>query len=154
MNKDYEDIDKLLADVKQDILLSVSGGEVDKSVKKLYGEKTIDVYDKYTPRTNRSRYRHGISGSFADEVNFKSSVSEKRNIIEYELHNERVSDCNCSYCRSKSQYLDHFIEEGIAGRSRIPKRPAYEWTEQELDSSDIVEKALEESLKSKGWELD
>lgn len=149
-NKDYDDIAEILADLKQDIVDSMRDGEVDKSIKKVYQEKTEDIYD-YEPRYNGSRYRHGESGSFADPINFKSNVTEKSNTIEYELHNERTSDCNCAYCRNKDLYLDYFIEEGIAGKSRIPKRPAYQNTIDELEGFEIVERALEKDLRNKGW---
>lgn len=150
-NKDYDDISELLADLEKDVFESVKEGEVDKSVKKVYQENAEDIYD-YEPRYNGSRYRHGESGNFADPINFKSSVTKKRNEIEYELHNERISDCNCSYCRGKSLYLDYFVEEGIAGKSRILKRPAYQNTIDKLEESEIIGRALEKDLRNKGWD--
>lgn len=149
---EYDDELELFADLENDILNSLKEGEVDKNIKKVYQENAEDIYE-YEPRYNGSRYRHGESGSFADPINFKSSVTKKGNIIEYELHNERISDCDCHYCRSKAMYLDYFIEEGIAGKSRIPKRPAYQNTIDELEESGIIERALEKDLMSKGWEI-
>lgn len=150
VNKDYDDIGELLVDLEKDVFKSVKEGEVDKSIKKAYQEKAEDIYD-YEPKYNGSRYRHGESGSFADPINFKSNTIKKGNIIEYELHNERISDCDCPYCRNKTMYLDYFIEEGIAGKSRIPKRPAYQNTIDELEGFEIVERALEKDLRNKGW---
>lgn len=151
-SKDYDDISELLADLKEDILTSVKDGEVDKSIKKVYQEKTEDIYDAYKPFYNGSRYRHGMSGSFADPINFESNITEGKDCIEYELHNERISDCNCPYCRDGNMYLDYFIEEGIAGKSFIPKRPAYEWAMEEIEDFEIVERALDKDLRNKGWD--
>lgn len=152
-NSEYDSIDDLLLDLDNE-LLDIANNELDNKIKKVYKKEAESMYSKYTPKSNlnRSRYRRGESGSFADEKHFKSDVSSDRSSITYELHNERSTDCNCEYCRTHNNpNIDDFIELGIAGQSRYMKRPVSKDTERRLEEELTVEKTLEVQLKRRGW---
>lgn len=146
--KDYEDFSELFNDLEEDIINSMQDG-IDKKVKSIYKTKAEQSYRDYTPRTNRSRFRNGLSGSFADEENFKEEVKREGDSIVYTLENHRETDCDCEYCRSKKIYLAPLIEDGIAGKSKIKAKLVYEKTQEEIDKS--IEDIIMNELSKKNW---
>ena len=146
--KTYNDINELLKDLKADVIDTLSGN-TDKKVKEIYKKKVEESYDMYSPKTNYSRYRHGIEGSLADEVNFKEYISNDGNSISYILENHRETDCNCEYCRSKNLRIDYYVEEGIAGKSKITPKLIYEKAQDEIDS--VIGDFIVKDLNKKGW---
>lgn len=149
--KVYDSIDDLWEELVNDVE-DITKTDVDEAVKEVYKDKIEKIYDSYMPKYERaSRYRRGERGSFHDENNFKSNTNKNYDTIKYILHNERVSDCNCSYCRGADTHLDRYIEEGIAGQSTIIPRPVSEWTMEELESKSTIDNIVIKGLNKKGW---
>ena len=147
--KEYDSLDELFTDLVQDIEDSMRGN-VDKKVKQIYKSHAEQSYREYSPKyPNASRYRRGESGSFADEDNFKEEVEVNGDTLTYTLENHRETDCDCAYCRSKRIRIDQYIENGIAGRSRIKAKLVYEQAQKQIDSE--IENIIINELTNKGW---
>lgn len=137
--KDYEDLDDLLNDLSDEISTSMLVGEINNAVKEVYSNNVEKMYDAYEPK---SYIRRGYwNGGFGDDANWQSSVSVLVDSLELELTNEAKPVYDTQYG------LDEIIEEGIYDYGNVPKRPVYEWTQAEIDNSNIIEKALEKDLK-------
>lgn len=143
-----DDIDKLLFQLEKDVavIMNTTG---DKMVKQIYKKHAEDSYNTYIPVYNESRYRNGVHGSFADEVNFQSVVTKVGDNIVYEMHNERTTDCRCAKCRANRYKIDGYIEDGVAGYYRIEPKDVYEKAQEEVD--DNIEKIVNKELAKKGW---
>ena len=146
--KEYNSLDDLISDLRNDIVDSMRSN-VDKKIKDIYKSKAEASYREYLPKTNNSRYRHGQSGSFADEVNFKEEIEVNKNVLTYTLENHRETDCNCADCRSKNLRIDGYIEDGIAGKSKIKEKLVYEKAQEEVDNK--IDSFIMNELKNKGW---
>lgn len=146
--KEYNNLDDLISDLRNDIIDSMRGN-VNKKIKDIYKSKAEASYREYSPKANNSRYRHGESGSFADEVNFKEEIETNKNTLTYTLENHRETDCNCVYCRSKNLRIDGYIEDGIAGKSKIKEKLVYEKAQEEVDSK--IDSFVMNELNNKGW---
>lgn len=146
--KTYNSLDDLMSDLRNDIVDSMKGN-VNKKIKDIYKSKAEASYREYTPKTNNSRYRHGESGSFADEINFKEEIEVDKDTLTYTLENHRETDCNCAYCRSKNLRIDRYVEDGIAGRTSITPKLVYEKAQEEVDSK--INSLLMDELNNKGW---
>lgn len=136
---DYDNLDDLFNDLEDEITNSMLAGEVNKVVKEVYADNVERMYSTYEPNYY---IRRGYSnGGFGDEDNWETNVTINGDNLELELTNEAkpVND--------KNYRLDEIIEEGIYDYGNAPKRPVYEWTSEELNSSNIIEKALEKDLK-------
>lgn len=146
---DFEDIDELMSSLTKDIEDSMRGN-VDKKVKQIYKSHAEQSYREYSPKyPNASRYRRGESGSFADEDNFKEEVEVNGDTLTYTLENHRETDCDCAYCRSKKIRIDQFVEQGIAGRSRIKSKMVYENAQKSVNEQ--IENIIMNELSNKGW---
>lgn len=145
MNKDYDDINGLLADLENDIS-TIMKTDMNKEVKSIYKEKVDEMYDSY----DRSYYepRYNRDGGFADESNWREHVDKNKGLIEYTLENEALG-VDDAY----GERIDEIIEtgKGYTWRNRPNPRTVYQNTQDEIDSSNTVEKVLEKSLKNKGW---
>ena len=147
--KEYDNLDKLIEALRNDIVDSMRGN-VDKKIKQIYKSHAEQSYREYSPKyPNASRYRRGESGSFADEDNFKEEVEVNGDTLTYTLENHRETDCDCAYCRSKNLRIDGYIEDGIAGRSRIKAKLVYEQAQKQIDSE--IENIIINELTNKGW---
>lgn len=145
---DYDDTEELFSDLMKDIELTMQGSG-DKKVKEIYKSHAEQSYRDYTPRTNGSRFRNGKSGSFADEVNFKEEVVVDGDTLTYTLENHRETDCDCAYCRSRKILIADYIENGVAGKSRILQKLVYENAQKSVDSE--IESIIMTELSNKGW---
>ena len=146
---EYEDVDDLFKDLANDLEDSMRNG-VDKKVKKIYKSHAEQSYRDYSPKyPNASRFRRGESGSFADEDNFKEEVEVNGDTLTYTLENHRETDCDCAYCRSKRIRIDGYIEDGIAGKSKIKEKLVYEKAQEEVDTK--INSFIMNELKNKGW---
>lgn len=152
--KDYDDISELITDISENII-SVSYGKLKDEVEELYGEEAEYIYSEYNPQHDTgSRYRRGLDGSFADKINFKTEIDISKSGLDMELSNQRISDCTCSYCSSKTIYLDMLIEEGIYGKSRLMKRPVYQRSQDRIEEEELTENILASELKKRGFEIE
>lgn len=151
--KDYDDLNDLIDDLEYD-LLDVSFNKLSKEIKQAYQLEAEHSYRLYDPKTNGSRYRKGITGSFADEQHHIIDVDIDKNGVYLDLHNERRTSCNCSYCRSKKPYLDTFIEEGVAGKYSITPKPVIANTYDRLNDEELVENILQSELKKRGYNIE
>lgn len=149
---DYDDMGNILDDLYEDAL-SISYGKLSKELKEAYRLEAEHSYTLHDPKREGSRYRNDIGGSFADAEHHVVDVDISKNGISMDLHNERRSDCNCSYCRSKNPYLDTFIEEGIAGNSSITPKPVIDNTYDRLDNEELIENVLASELKKRGYNV-
>lgn len=148
MKKIYDDEFELFSDLEGD-LADAMQGNIDKRVKSIYKNKAEASYRDYTPKTNNSRYRNGMSGSFADEDNFKEEVIWDKDVLTYTLENHREADCDCFYCRSKKVRIAGYVEDGIAGKSRIKAKLVYEKTQEEIDN--VIQDIIMNELSKKDW---
>lgn len=148
-NKDYDDISEILFDLQDNISSSMSSGSVDKRIKSVYKEKVDKMYDSYDRKYYEPRYNK--DGGFGDEDNWNSYVNVKQNGFEYVLENDTKGSTD-----NYGQNIDQIIETGIGYTwSDYPnKRPVYEWTQGEVDSSNIIDTALEKDLKKNGWDFE
>ena len=147
--KEYDNLDKLIEALRNDIVDSMRGN-VDKKIKQIYKSHAEQSYREYSPKyPNASRYRRGESGSFADEDNFKEEVEVNGDTLTYTLENHRETDCDCAYCRSKRIRIDGYIEDGIAGKSKIKEKLVYEKAQEEVDTK--INSFIMNELKNKGW---
>ena len=147
--KEYDNLDKLIEALRNDIVDSMRGN-VDKKIKQIYKSHAEQSYREYSPKyPNASRYRRGESGSFAGEDNFKEEVEVNGDTLTYTLENHRETDCDCAYCRSKRIRIDGYIEDGIAGKSKIKEKLVYEQAQKQIDSE--IENIIINELTNKGW---
>lgn len=130
------DLDEFLNNFEKDFTRIIRT-DFDKKVKEEYQKKTIESYDKYEPiNPEASRYRSGRMTNFTDSNNHISEIKEDSKGVDYRLHNDTLSDCNCNYCReNEPMYIDMFIEDGIAGTRRITPKRVYEDLQEELDGA-------------------
>ena len=141
----YEDIDKLCDDLIKDIEEIIP-----EEMENIYFEQACLGYDKYSPKhEHTSRYRDGIDGSFADFENHKYEINKGTNEVEFSLYNDRISDCTCDYCNSNDTHLDKWIDEGIAGNTRITPKNTTEESQSIIDN--VLEDKLEKRLNERGW---
>lgn len=146
-----DDIDSLFEDI-EDTIQAIVYTEIPKKINEIYQKEAIDSYTQYSPSSeNVSRYRRGESGSFADDVNYRTEIEKSGNVIDITMYNDRITDCGCDYCVSEDRYLDYYVEEGIAGISNITKKPVAQNTQEKID--DELADIIESSLISKGYDI-
>lgn len=137
--KEYNNLDELFNDLKDELSTSMLTS-VDKVVKKVYRDNVKKMYDSYNPTYYQRRYD---DGGFLDENNWQSSIDETGDSFEYVMTNETLANGD-----DRGDKLDTYIEEGIYSWEKSPKkRPVYEWTQEEIDSSNEVENAIYKDLK-------
>lgn len=135
----YDDDAELFGDLEEAITNSLLTS-VDRKVKKIYKSNVKKMYNSYDRTSYMPRYD---KGGFLDEDNWESSVNELSDTFEYIITNETLANGD-----NKGDRLDTYIEEGKYNWSRKPgKRPVYEWTQEEIDSSNEVENAIYKDLK-------
>lgn len=152
---DFDDLDSLLYKVQTLGMISIET-DMDEEIKEVCVEENEHIYTEYEPKNGDivSRYRQGIDGSFADKSNLESDVKIVGDFVEYEVKNERQSDCLCDYCENEDTYLDYYIENGIAGTSFIPKRPANERVIERIENEDIVKTSFRKTFNKFGIKID
>ena len=144
-NKDYDDIAELLADLEDDVS-TILLTDVDREVKEIYKKQVDLAYSSYEPSYYIRRYDR--NGGFADESNFHSEITKKRNEFEYKFENMALAAGE-----NYGERLDMLIEEGVYQYNPNPgKRPVYQNTQDYIEDNEIVEKVLDKSLKNKGWD--
>lgn len=137
----YDDDTELFGDLEEAITNSLLTS-VDRKVKKIYKGNVKKMYNSYDRTSYIPRYD---KGGFLDEDNWESRVDETGDSFEYVMTNETLANGD-----NRGDRLDTYIEEGKYNWSRKPgKRPVYEWTQEEIDSSSEVENAIYKDLK--GW---
>lgn len=137
----YDDDTELFGDLEEAITNSLLTS-VDRKVKKIYKGNVKKMYNSYDRTSYIPRYD---KGGFLDEDNWESRVDETGDSFEYVMTNETLTNGD-----NRGDRLDTYIEEGKYNWSRKPgKRPVYEWTQEEIDSSSEVENAIYKDLK--GW---
>lgn len=151
----FDNIDDLLYKVQTLGIISMQT-DMDKEIKDICIEENEYIYTEYEPKNGDevSRYRQGIDGSFADRTNLESDVKITKDFVQYEVNNERQSDCLCDYCENEDTYLDYYIENGIAGISSIPKRPANERAIERIESEDIIKVSFRKTFNKHGIKID
>ncbi|WP_195515674.1 hypothetical protein [Paraclostridium bifermentans] len=136
----YDDDTELFGDLEEAITNSLLTS-VDRKVKKIYKGNVKKMYNSYDRTSYIPRYD---KGGFLDEDNWESRVDETGDSFEYVMTNETLANGD-----NRGDRLDTYIEEGKYNWSRKPgKRPVYEWTQEEVDSSSEVENAIYKDLKS------
>lgn len=137
----YDDDTELFSDLEEAITNSLLTS-VDRKVKKIYKGNVKKMYNSYDRTSYIPRYD---KGGFLDEDNWESRVDETGDSFEYVMTNETLANGD-----NRGDRLDTYIEEGKYNWSRKPgKRPVYEWTQEEIDSSSEVENVIYKDLK--GW---
>lgn len=135
----YDDDTELFSDLEEVITNSLLTS-VDRKVKKIYKGNVKKMYNSYDRTSYIPRYD---KGGFLDEDNWESRVDETGDSFEYIMTNETLANGD-----NRGDRLDAYIEEGKYSWSRKPeKRPVYEWTQEEIDSSNEVENAIYKDLK-------
>lgn len=139
MARKDDDLESILDELKSEISTSMLAGSINNVVKEVYKKNIDKMYDSYEPTYYM---RRGYNGGFGDENNWETSVSDSKDSLELELTNEAKPMYDTQH------RLDTIIEEGMYDYNTNPgKREVYQWTQDEIDSSNIIEKALEEDLK-------
>lgn len=137
--KIYDDEFELFNDLEDDITNSMLTS-VDKVVKKVYKCNVDKMYDSYNPTYYQRRMENG---GFGDEDNWQSSIDCVGDTFEYVMTNETLANGD-----NRSDRLDTYIEEGIYNWKHHPEaRSVYEWTQDELDSSNEIENTIYKDLK-------
>lgn len=137
----YDDDTELFGDLEEAITNSLLTS-VDRKVKKIYEGNVKKMYNSYDRTSYIPRYD---KGGFLDEDNWESRVDETGDSFEYIMSNVTLANGD-----NRGDRLDEYIEEGSYNWSRRPgERPVYEWTQDEIDSSDEIENAIYKDLK--GW---
>lgn len=135
----YDDDTELFGDLEEAITNSLLTS-VDRKVKKIYKGNVKKMYNSYDRTSYIPRYD---KGGFLDEDNWESRVDETGDSFEYVMTNETLANGD-----NRGDRLDEYIEEGSYNWSRRPgERPVYEWTQEEIDSSNEVENAIYKDLK-------
>lgn len=135
----YDDDTELFGDLEEAITSSLLTS-VDKKVKKMYKGNVKKMYNSYDRTSYIPRYD---KGGFLDEDNWESRVDETGDSFEYIMTNETLANGD-----NRGNRLDEYIEEGSYNWSRRPgERPVYEWTQDEIDSSNEIENAIYKDLK-------
>lgn len=135
----YDDDTELFGDLEEAITSSLITS-VDKKVKKMYKGNVKKMYNSYDRTSYIPRYD---KGGFLDEDNWESRVDETGDSFEYIMTNETLANGD-----NRGNRLDEYIEEGSYNWSRRPgERPVYEWTQDEIDSSNEIENAIYKDLK-------
>lgn len=135
----YDDEFELFSDLEEELSTSMLTS-VDKVVKKVYKRNVEKMYNSYDRTSYIPRYD---KGGFLDEDNWESRVDETGDSFEYIMTNETLANGD-----NRGDRLDTYIEEAKYNWSRKPgKRPVYEWTQEEIDSSSEVENAIYKDLK-------
>ena len=135
----YDDDTELFGDLEEAITSSLLTS-VDKKVKKMYKGNVKKMYNSYDRTSYIPRYD---KGGFLDEDNWESRVDETDDSFEYIMTNETLANGD-----NRGNRLDEYIEEGSYNWSRRPgERPVYEWTQDEIDSSNEIENAIYKDLK-------
>ena len=135
----YDDDTELFGDLEEAITSSLLTS-VDKKVKKMYKGNVKKMYNSYDRTSYIPRYD---KGGFLDEDNWESRVDETGDSFEYIMTNETLANGD-----NRGNRLDAYIEEGSYNWSRRPgERPVYEWTQDEIDSSNEIENAIYKDLK-------
>ncbi|WP_133014898.1 hypothetical protein [Clostridium cuniculi] len=135
----YDDDTELFGDLEEVITNSLLTS-VDRKVKKIYKGNVKKMYNSYDRTSYIPRYD---KGGFLDEDNWESRVDETGDSFEYIMTNETLANGD-----NRGDRLDTYIEEAKYNWSRKPgKRPVYEWTQEEIDSSSEVENAIYKDLK-------
>ena len=135
----YGDDTELFGDLEEAITSSLLTS-VDKKVKKMYKGNVKKMYNSYDRTSYMPRYD---KGGFLDEDNWESRVDETGDSFEYIMTNETLANGD-----NRGNRLDEYIEEGSYNWSRRPgERPVYEWTQDEIDSSNEIENAIYKDLK-------
>lgn len=135
----YDDDTELFGDLEEAITNSLLTS-VDRKVKKIYKGNVKKMYNSYDRTSYIPRYD---KGGFLDEDNWESRVDETGDSFEYVMTNETLANGD-----NRGDRLDTYIEEGKYNWNRKPgKRPVYEWTQEEIDSSSEVENAIYKDLK-------
>lgn len=135
----YDDDTELFGDLEEAITNSLLTS-VDRKVKKIYRGNVEKMYNSYEQTYYPRRYD---DGGFLDEDNWQSSIDELGDTFEYIMTNETLANGD-----NRGDRLDTYIEEGIYNWKRSPgKRPVYEWTQEEIDSSNEIENVIYKDLK-------
>ena len=135
----YDDDVELFGDLEEVITNSLLTS-VDRKVKKIYKDNVKKMYNSYDRTSYMPRYD---KGGFLDEDNWESRVDETGDSFEYVMTNETLANGD-----NRGDRLDTYIEEGKYNWSRKPgERPVYEWTQDEIDSSNEIENAIYKDLK-------
>ena len=153
MKNTYDDIDKLLKDMRSDIEDTLSK-EVFEEVRDIEMEHVYrDVLSTYSPKIYERRSTGGI-----DDI---------RNIVGYvkDMHLEvdNVTRFNDGYGTYNHGYgLAGVINEGEGGMSHlyydftgnfIQPRPFLDNTQEEIDKTDRVDRVLEKGMKRRGYDV-
>ena len=135
----YDDDTELFGDLEEAITNSLLTS-VDRKVKKIYKGNVKKMYNSYDRTSYIPRYD---KGGFLDEDNWESRVDETGDSFEYVMTNKTLANGD-----NRGDRLDEYIEEGSYNWSRRPGgRPVYEWTQEEIDSSNEVENSIYKDLK-------
>lgn len=153
MKNTYDDLDKLLDDMKSDIEETLSK-EVFEEVRNIELEHiATDVIASYHPKVYERRSTEGIE--------------DYRNIIcdvkDMELVVDNVTPFNPNYGTwNKGNNLADLINEGDGGKSRLyydfngefrRPRPFLDNTQEEVDKSGRVERAFSKGMKKHGYSI-
>ena len=153
MKNTYDDIDKLLKDMRSDIEDTLSK-EVFEEVRDIEMEHVYrDVLSTYSPKIYD---RRGTSG-----------IDDPRNVIGYvkdmSLEVDNVTPFNDGYgTYNRGNGLADLINEGDGGASHlyydftgnfIQPRPFLDNTQEEIDKTDRVDRTLEKGLKRRGHDI-
>ena len=140
MKNTYDDIDKLLKDMRSDIEDTLSK-EVFEEVRDIEMEHVYrDVLSTYSPKIYD---RRGIGG-----------IDDPRNVVGYvkdmSLEVDNVTPFNDGYgTYNRGNDLADLINEGDGGASHL----YYDNTQEEIDKTDRVDRALEKGLKRRGHDI-
>lgn len=138
-NKNFDDLKSLIAYAKNDIKKTMQT-KVLETVKEVEIKHIQeDVLDAYTPEY----YKRRESGGIDDPNNIVGVVAEEGNEIVLNVTNNTLA-----VGKTEDGFLDEIIEKGVPPYEHTysKPRPFLENTEEELSSSEIIEKIIKSEL--------
>ena len=154
MKSNYDDIEELLKDVRLDIEDTLSK-EVFDEVRQIEMEHIhSDVLNSYHPKV----YERRSTGGIDDPRNIVGTVNDMTLTV------DNVTSFNSGYSTYNSgNNLADLINEGSGGASHLyydylgafeAPRPFLDNTQEEIDRTNRVDRALEKGMKKRGYDID
>lgn len=131
--------------IKLDADMYSIGKDIGMEVGNVLHEESVRMYKVYSG--GQAHLRRNGAGGFADKGNIKVGTTAKTG----NKYTFSVRNMTKARGRANGAELDKFIEYGIYDVGGAPARPVYSWTKKRLEKEKTVEKAIDKSLREKGW---
>jgi hypothetical protein len=157
MPKSYDDLDALFADLEEEITNAMNDDVSDVVKDTLSKHVKKDVYKKYTPQQYD---RDKDNGGLSDKRTMEHNMIDKTTLEVYSDRKNDPSDSREGY--EPERDIAYIVETGEGynwagtdkqGRTNATPRPFVKNTIEDLDENEQHVKALQKSLKKKGYDV-